>query len=175
MCQYWSRLTYKYVTPLLVFSICLVRSIISSGTCQSQTSLMNLFRANPAVMVSTALGLRVELSLNHICTTLTLAAATASTASFQLSSLKPSWIRREHGRNKSHYHTQDSFTSVACPQYYQWSTQMCVCVRWCVCDTIDNTLHGTCRKMMEFMRCQMCTIITPTKAHIQTYIRMYVY
>ena len=41
----------------------------------------------------------------------------ASTASFQVSSLKPSWIRREHGRNKSHYHTQDSFTSVACPQY----------------------------------------------------------
>ena len=74
-------------------------------SCRSQITLMNLFWANPALMVSTALALWVELSLNHIVTSLTLTAATASRASFQLSSLKPSWIRREHGRNKSHYHT----------------------------------------------------------------------
>ena len=84
-------------------------------------SLMNLFQANPALMVSTALGLWVDRSLKCRFIFLTLAAATASTASFQLSSLNSSWIRREHGRNKSHYHTQGSFTSVACPQKYQWS------------------------------------------------------
>ena len=120
-CNLSKKVTYACVTPLLVFSVCLVRSMISFGTCRRITSLMNLFQANPALMVSTALGLWVDLSLNCIYTFLTLAPAMASTASFQLSSLKPSWIRREHGRNKSHYHTQDSFTSVACPQYYQWS------------------------------------------------------
>ena len=46
---------------------------------------MNLFRANPALIVSTALGLWVEKSLNVTSTFLTLAVAMASTASFQLS------------------------------------------------------------------------------------------
>ena len=113
MCQYWSWVTFKYVTPLLVLSVSFADSIISSGTCQSVITLMNLFRANPALMVPTALGLWVELSLNDTVSSLILAAAMASPASFQLSALKPSWIRSGHGRNKSHYHTQDSFTSVA--------------------------------------------------------------
>ena len=116
------NITVTPVTPLLVLSVCLVDSIISSGTCRSTISLMNLFWANPTLMVSTALGLWVDLSLKNIYNSRNLAAATVSTVPFQLSSLKPSWIRREHGRNKSHYHTQDTFTSVACPQYYQWST-----------------------------------------------------
>ena len=146
--------TSTYVTPLLVLSVCLVDSIISSGTRRSKISLMNLFRANPTLMVSTALGLWVELSLKYICTFITLAPAMASTASFQLSSLKPSWIRREHVRNKPHYHTQDSFTSVACPQYYQWSTCKCVWVGgwvWHHSQYIARHMC-TCTKMMKRMK-----------------------
>ena len=76
----------------------------------------------------------------------------------------------------NHTTTQDSFTSVACPQYYQWSAGMCVFVCACVCVCVCvcllhcsqyNAWHMyiivTCKKMMEFMRCETCTIITPTK------------
>ena len=96
-------------TSTLTLELCSLSSTAarnSSGTPRSVISPMNLLLDKPVVMVSTALHLSVDLSLKFRYTFFTLTVATASSASFQCSSLKPSWIRREHGRNKLHYHTQ---------------------------------------------------------------------
>ena len=100
---------YRTCTDRLEWhSFCFTDACTSSGTQNSRASLTNLFKANPSVMVVTALCLWVDLTSNHSFTLSTLALATASFGSFHCSSLKPSWIRREHGRSKSHYHIQDS-------------------------------------------------------------------
>ena len=134
----------------------------SSGTPNNTIFSTNLLLDRPA---AACMALRPSMGLlfNTRYTAFTLATATASFASFHCSSLKPFWITREYGKNKSHYRTQD-FTSVACPQCYQWRTWMfvctwCVCVCVCVCMSIHNTLY------ILYMACILYIIVTCMYEH----------
>ena len=105
-------------------------AFISFGTHDSLMDWMNLFLASPFVMVSTALGLWTDLSLNHIYTFFTLAVATACTAASQLSSVNVSCIRRDMVRNSTPQHMQDFLyqCNMLRPVLSVKSIYKCVCV-----------------------------------------------
>ena len=105
-------------------------AFIAFGTHDSLMDWMNLFLASPFVMVSTALGLWTDLSLNHIYTFFTLAVATACTAASQSSSVNVSCIRRDMVRNFTPQHMQDFLyrCSMLRPVLSVKSIYKCVCV-----------------------------------------------
>ena len=124
-------------------SLSFTAACISSGTPSSEIFLMNLLLDRPVVMITMALRLSVVSSLNLSVTSLTLAVATGSFAFVHCPSLKPSWIRREHGRNKSHYHTHAGLL-YQCSMSTVLPVEYIMHVHMCMLETIHNPLHTSC-------------------------------